>query len=135
MEKTIRKIQIQGNIEAVEARLTELLKNEGFGILSRNAFHEVLKEKIGVEIEPYIRLGVCNPGFAHQALEINRAVGILLPCAVYLRQVGDAVEVGFLRPEPAFGLVSEEVPEALATIGREVEARLERVLQAIEVPA
>ena len=79
---------VSGSIEEVKGRVVSALKEQGFGILTEIDVQKVLKEKIGVEFEPYLILGACNPGFAHQALSADRSIGLLLPCNVVLRRGG-----------------------------------------------
>ena len=67
--------------QAIE-RITETLKEEGFGILSRIDVHEKLKEKLGVDFQNYVILGACNPPIAYQSLQAEPNLGLLLPCNV-----------------------------------------------------
>ncbi|HIJ34059.1 MAG TPA: DUF302 domain-containing protein, partial [Gammaproteobacteria bacterium] len=46
--------------EAIE-RVTEKLKVEGFGILTRIDVSDTLKAKINKDMQPYTILGACNP--------------------------------------------------------------------------
>ena len=125
---------IQGGIEDVETELVRSLGQRGFGVLSRIAFHEVIEQKIGRKIEPYVRLGVCNPKLAYEALEAERGVGAVLPCAVALRELPEgAVEVAFLRPEEAFVLAVGELNPTLERLASTVEVSLREAVEELEV--
>lgn len=44
-----------------------------------------LKQKLDEDMEDYLILGACNPPLAHQALGVDRQIGLLLPCNVVVR--------------------------------------------------
>jgi uncharacterized protein (DUF302 family) len=122
-------IGIQGDFEAVVARVTAELKKEGFGILADMNVQATLKEKLGVDRLPYRILGACNPPLAHRALSAEPDIGLLLPCNVVVRQAEDGTNVvAFMDPAAVLGLVGRQELEAL---GGEVKARLERVRDAL----
>ncbi|HSN20215.1 MAG TPA: DUF302 domain-containing protein, partial [Usitatibacter sp.] len=81
------------------------------------------------ETRPYVILGACNPGFAHQALEVEPEIGTLLPCNVVVREQEDgATRVDIMDPKAVLKLTGR--PE-IAGIAAEVRQKLERVLEAL----
>jgi uncharacterized protein (DUF302 family) len=61
-------------------RVTDVLKSEGFGIITEIQMHEKLKEKLGVDFKNYTILGACNPAYAYKAFQVKDKMGTMLPC-------------------------------------------------------
>ncbi|MEX2464179.1 MAG: DUF302 domain-containing protein, partial [Balneolaceae bacterium] len=55
--------------EQAIAKVTELLKDEGFGVLTEIDVKDTLKKKLDVDFKKYKILGACNPNFAYKALQ------------------------------------------------------------------
>jgi uncharacterized protein (DUF302 family) len=108
------------------AKATELLANEGFGVLTEIDVKATLKKKIDVDFRRYVILGACNPQLAHQAMSGEPFIGVLLPCnVVVMEREGGGSIVSAFKPTAGFSLVDN--PE-VAPIADEVEDRLRRVL-------
>lgn len=110
--------------ESIE-RVRELLREEGFGVLCDIDVSKTLHEKIHAEFRPYRILGACNPHFAHRALEQEPHLGLLLPCNVVVQELGGLTVVSAIDARELLNVVGS--PD-LEEIAREVNARLERVL-------
>jgi len=108
------------------ARLPDLLKAEGFGVLTQIDVKETLQAKIGVDFRRYKILGACNPQLAHQALSQVIEIGVLLPCNVVVYEADDG-KATVIAVDPMQTLAAAR-PE-LAAIAGEVQARLRRVLE------
>ena len=125
-------IWLNGSMEEVKPQVLNALKAQGFGVLTEIDVQKTMKEKIGAEYEPYLILGACNPVLANRALTADRAIGLLLPCNVVLRQVGGEVEVSILDPEMMFSVVEADVQATLATLPQEAKQRLLAALASLK---
>lgn len=76
--------------EEVLTRVPAALTEEGFGVLTEIDVQDTLRKKLGVETRRYRILGACNPPFAHQALELDLAAGLVMP---FLRPQGPDVRL------------------------------------------
>ncbi len=109
-------------------RITQALAKEGFGILTEIDVKGTLEKKIGAKMERYTILGACNPTLAHQALEADRSIGLLLPCNVVVREVDEGTEISVASPRAMFGLIQREGMRELVD---DAEARIQRALDAV----
>ena len=112
-------------------RTKAALKEQGFGILSEIDVKATLKEKRNVDFRPYVILGACNPALAHQALETEIDIGLLLPCNVVVYEVDGGSMVAAIDPERALDIVGKPALHAVAV---EAKALLLRALEAVARP-
>lgn len=110
-------------------RITDALKQEGFGILTEIDVQATLKAKIDQEFRRYVILGACNPHLAHRALETELGIGLLLPCNVCVWEEEGGSVVSIARPEAMFELVKNP---ALQPIVEDADQRLRRALDATQ---
>jgi uncharacterized protein (DUF302 family) len=117
---------VDGRFEAVVERTTDVLADEGFGVLCDIDVQHKFEAKLDEDFRRYRILGACNPSLAHQALEDERRLGALLPCNVIVYETDDG-EVGVSAVDPETMLSVVENPD-LDTVAAEVTTRLQRVL-------
>lgn len=123
-------VKVKGTMEQVIKKVTDALQTEGFGVLTEIDVQATLKKKLNIDRKPYRILGACNPGYAHQALDAEPDIGLLLPCNVVVREEDNgAIDVGFMDPEAVLGLVKSDT---VRKIGKEVRSKLERVRDALK---
>ena len=109
-------------------RVRAALAEQGFGVLTEIDVTATLRARLGEQMEDYIILGACNPPAAHQALGIDRSIGLLLPCNVVVRATAAGTLVEALDPQVMVTLTGR--PE-LKTVADEVGRRLARALAAL----
>jgi uncharacterized protein (DUF302 family) len=116
--------------QAVE-RTTAALRQEGFGVLTSIDLRQTLKQKLDVDFRRYVILGACNPPLAHRALQADLEAGLLLPCNVVVHEEDEGrTRVAAMAPIAMIATLGEQ-PE-LAAVATEADARLRRVLTALE---
>ena len=116
--------------EAAERARAEL-KAEGFGILCEIDVQATLREKLGVERQPYLILGACNPPLAHQALEAEPDLGTLLPCNVVVYRHEGETHISAIDAERMLSIVdNSELAHVAAEVRRKLAAVVERAATA-----
>ena len=126
-------VPLELDYEAAVGAVTEALKAEGFGVLTRADIHTAFKEKIGKEFRPYTILGACNPVLAHRALSARPDAGLMLPCNVIVeaKAEGGGSLVRIVNPDSMMKTAGFDSDPVLAEVGGEAFARLKRVAEAL----
>ena len=106
-------------------RVRDALAAEEFGVLCEIDVHATLKRKLGVDREPYLILGACNPPLAHRALEAEPELGVLLPCNVVVYVQQGQTHVAAVDAEQMLSIVGND---ELAPTATEVRRRLAAVV-------
>jgi uncharacterized protein (DUF302 family) len=109
-------------------RVRTALQEQGFGVLTEIDVTATLRARLGEQMEDYIILGACNPPAAHQALGIDRSIGLLLPCNIVVRVTPAGTLVEALDPQVMVTLTGR--PE-LKPVADEVGRRLAGALAAL----
>lgn len=120
---------VKYGFEEAILKVTEKLKEEGFGVLTEIDVQETLKKKLDVDFKKYKILGACNPTFAHKALLAEDKIGTMLPCNVIVEEHEDgSVEVSAVNPMASMQAVENE---KLSSIANEVKSNLEKVIESV----
>jgi uncharacterized protein (DUF302 family) len=115
--------------EEALSKVTELLKSEGFGVLTSIDVQKTMKEKLNADFRKYSILGVCNPPLAYRALTTRPEIGLLLPCNVIVYEEGDKTIVSIIDPLSMMNFIQD--PQ-LEPVSQEATARLKRVTEALQ---
>lgn len=110
--------------QAIE-RVKLTLKDEGFGVLSEINITDKFKEKLGVDFRNYVILGACNPPIAYQALQLEAALGLLLPCNVVVYEEGEKTVVAAIDAARMMSIVGNPDLESAAA---QVNEKLKRAI-------
>jgi uncharacterized protein (DUF302 family) len=119
------------DFDKVVSKTREVLKDNGFGVLTEIDVQAALKEKLGESIERYLILGACNPPLAHRAVLANKQVGLLLPCNVVVREDADnpaTVHIEAMNPKLMVEVADDP---ALSPIADQATRQLEAAIRAL----
>jgi len=118
------------SIQTVREQVENLLKKEGFGILTEIDIQATMKKKLDKDYAPFLILGACNPIFADKVLQIDPQIATLLPCNVVIREIGiEKYDVSVMDPSTAMGVVNNPEIESFAA---EVREKLKNVLKGLD---
>lgn len=107
-------------------RTKEVLKKEGFGVLTEIDMKATLKEKMNVDFHNYKILGACNPPFAHKALLAEDKIGTMLPCNIIVQEKkAGFIEVAAVDPMASMMAVGNK---DLSEIASKVTQKLKTVI-------
>ncbi len=112
-------------------RTEAALQAEGFGIISRIDIQQTFKLKIDVDFRPYVILGACNPRLAHEALQLEDKVGLMLPCNIIVQKVrAGEVEVAAIDPVASMQAIDNpDLKEAAIVVRDKLSRAIESLAQ------
>lgn len=117
------------NFESAISRVTETLKEQGFGIITEIDLATTLKNKIDKTILPYKILGACNPNYAYHAITEEANIGAMLPCNVTVRVLENGqVEIAAIDPVASMMAIDNDKLTPFAT---EVKGLLQKAIDAV----
>lgn len=106
--------KVRASFDEAVASTRDALAQQGFGVLTEIDMKATIKNKLNEDMENYVILGACNPPLAHRAVNVDRQIGLLLPCNVVVRSDPD---------DPNFVLVEAMNPQLLADVTGEAQLK------------
>jgi len=122
-------VRLTTPFETARDEVVDALRGEGFGVLTEIDVAATMRAKLGIERDPYLILGACNPSLAHRAISADPAVGALLPCNIVVRVDGAETVVEAMDPRAALGLIDDP---AVGEVASEARSRLRRAIEQVE---
>jgi uncharacterized protein (DUF302 family) len=106
---------VNGTLDEVTENVKEVLKEQGFGIVTELDMHKTLNEKLDLNLKGYRLLGACNPGYAHKTMQKEENIGLFLPCKVLLKEKeGNSVEVVAVDPSKLMQMLGNKELDPIA---------------------
>jgi uncharacterized protein (DUF302 family) len=108
-------------------KVKEELKANKWGVLSDIDVREILKEKLGVEIESYNILDVCNPQLANEGLKVSKTVGLVMPCKMSVYNDSGKTKISLYLPTKQ--LPQELRMPELEELAEKAEVSLKKIVE------
>jgi len=123
------RVKVKGTFDDVVEKTISVLKTQGFGVLTHIDVKDTLKKKIDVDVPRQVILGACNPNFAHQALQAEEDLGLLLPCNVVVREAEEGYSwVSAVNPLKLLSVVGRD---DLLPVAAEVKSRMKNAMETL----
>jgi uncharacterized protein (DUF302 family) len=123
--------ELRTSFDDAVARTRAALAERGFGVLTEIDVKATLKAKLGHDMEDYLILGACNPPLAHRAVEVDRQIGVLLPCNVVIRTDPDHADIVLVEAMNPRLLVDVTGEPRLNPIAEEVTGKLQAAIDSL----
>ncbi len=82
-------------------------------------------------MENYLILGACNPPLAHRAVNVDRQIGLLLPCNVVVRAHPDDEDAVLIEAMDPQVLVDATGESELRPVADEVTTKLHAAIDSL----
>ena len=119
---------IRAGFDEAVTRITDALKDQGFGIITEIDLKATFKKKLDKDFRQYKILGACNPNFAFRALEKEDKIGTMLPCNVIVQEKEEGkIEIAAVNPVASMIAVeNEELKEVAGTVEKMLREAVEK---------
>ena len=125
-------VELPLSFDAAVVRVREGLKQEGFGVLTRDRPTCSVPGEARPGVPSYLILGACNPPLAFSAISADPSVGLLLPCNVTVEWLAEGrTGVRLTDPTALLSTVVLQGAPQLTSVARDARERMVRVAESL----
>jgi len=119
-------VETEKSVEEVSARLQEVAKSKGFGVMATHEVTEILKSKGHPINYRCVIIEVCQPKAASQVLSKNPLISTAMPCRISVFERDGRTVVSTIAPTRMLEMYDE--PE-LAEVAEEIERLMKEIME------
>lgn len=108
--------KVEMSLKEAEEKLKAKLEEKGYKVVLEFTPSEVVKAKLGVEMEPYRILYVCNPKKFYEMTKVEYEVGSFAPCPVLLYEKEGSVYVAINTADDIVKVIKEPLEDVRSVI-------------------
>lgn len=123
--------ELQCSFDKAAEIILKKLKEHNFTIVTQIDLKDKFATKLNIDYPQYTILGLCNPSFALQAVEIEKNAGLFFPCNMVVFEQDDSVGVSIIKPSVAMEMVDNPHFKDILHV---VEKELKELFDDIEIP-
>lgn len=126
------KAWVKRDFDDAIAATKKALGQEGFGVLTEINVRDMFHQKLNLSFPRYTILGVCNPEYAHQALDLDRDFGLLLPCNVVVYEQGEGSVVEAIDPIAQLAVTgNKDLQDVAVTVKEKLQDVIDHVASGV----
>lgn len=122
------KKQVNMSCEQAVEKIRQELVNEGFGVLTQVDVGGTLRKKLGIEYGKYLIMGICNPSLAFRALQVEKDIGLMMPCNIIIYEQQETVSIACVLPTVLMGVTNNQ---ELKQVAEHLEEKLKIVIDSV----
>jgi uncharacterized protein (DUF302 family) len=108
--------KVEMSLKEAEEKLKAKLEEKGYKVVLEFTPSEVVKAKLGVEMEPYRILYVCNPKKFYEMTKVEYEIGSFAPCPVLLYEKDGEVYIAINTAEDIVDVIREPLEDVRSVI-------------------
>lgn len=108
--------KVEMSLKDAEEKLKAELEKKGYKVVLEFTPSDVVKAKLGVDMEPYKILYVCNPKKFYEMTKAEYEIGSFAPCPVLLYEKDESVYIAINTTNDIVDVIKEPLEDVRAVI-------------------